>query len=97
MKRYFVYKETKEWYHWEAGNWDKLHFCGNPKFIVGSLVSLYWAEEWKKIFESFMRWVENIKNLKGSNTWDTATFVLYRWKKNENKDTWSSIDQEIYN
>ena len=82
MKKNYFYL-TQKWddYFWTNDNWDVLRFWWHPKFIIDSLVDLYW-KEWIKIFNQFLNACDNI-----SKVWKfrnrTGTFVLY---KNENID-----------
>lgn len=96
QKTYFVYRENNDWYYRENNRWDKLYFWWNPKFIVESLVDLFGVEKWKSIFDWFMEWIRNIKNMQIFFDWkETATFVLYRNRKNANKIEWSIPIEKI--
>ncbi len=95
-KSYFVYKENDDWYFRENERWERLFFWGNPKFMVTSLVDLFGVDKWKKVFEDFMAWVKNIKNLQIFFTWkQTATFVLYEKNLDDNKKQWSVHPEEV--
>lgn len=97
-KTYFVYKE-KDWdYYWEWPKGEKLRFCGRPKFIIQSLVKLYWAEEAQNIFQKFMQWVATIPDMESDwASFKAATFVLYtRDNKDDTKEFWGKIEKNIY-
>ena len=95
-KQHFVYKETRGWYSRENENGDQLYFGGNPKFIVTSLVNLYWPEKGKQVFDEFMEWIRNISKLWiFINGKETATFVLYKNTKNDNKKQWYVDTKEV--
>lgn len=95
-KSYFAYKETDEWYLWENEKGERLFFWGNPKFIVSSLVDLFWIEKGKQVFEDFMNWVKHIKDLWIFLNWKpTATFVLYQNSRNDHKEQWSIHTKEV--
>ena len=88
-KQYFRLKTLSDWdYLFESNKWDTLRFAGGwngkRKFIISSLVSLFWEQEWIDIFNKFLEWVDNIRNV--SWFWsDTWVFVLYP-RKNVFKD-----------
>lgn len=95
-KQHFVYKENNDWYSRENKRGDQLYFGGNPKFIVTSLVNLYWPVKGKQVFDEFMEWIRNISKLWiFINGKETATFVLYRNTKNDYKKQWSMDIEEI--
>lgn len=95
-KQHFVYKEKDNWYSRENENGDQLYFGGNPKFIVTSLVNLYWPQKGKQVFDEFMEWIRNISKLGiFINGKETATFVLYKNTKNDHKKQWFMGTKEI--
>lgn len=98
-KDYFIYKE-KDWdYYWEWPHREKLRFCGRPKFIIQSLVKLYWAEEAKELFEKFMNGIAAIPDMEIDwQKFKAASFVLYSREDNKDdfKEFWSASTKEIY-
>jgi hypothetical protein len=81
MKHYFKLKTTQDWdYFFESKDKEVLRFAwgwnGKRKFIIESLVNLYWEQEGQEIFNRFLSAIENIKNI--SDYWEkTGIFVLY--------------------
>ena len=76
-KTYFYLKQEDNWdYYFTNSSWDRLHFAWQPKYIIESLVNLYWQKEWLDIFNKFLYWLDNIKNVSKfkNRTW---AFVLY--------------------
>lgn len=98
-KKYFKFEEDSEWrYRWVGQDWSKLYFAWTPKFIVQSLVKLYWRKEWEEIFTKFMKWIAWIKDIEfpGYRKDSPATFVLYRKLLDENKSYKSGNTKEVY-
>ena len=99
MKRkiYYTFKENEQWYFWRWDDWSKMYFWWNPKFIVEALIKKFWYEKWREVFDDFMEGIRWISDLKYINDWktDTATFVLYRYEKNDNKESQSIISKKI--
>lgn len=98
-KDYFVYKE-KDWdYYWEWPNREKLRFCGRPKFIIQSLVRLYWPEEAKEIFDKFITAIKNIPEMEADwAKFKAATFVLYSRENNKDdfKESRGESKENVY-
>lgn len=99
IKEYYVFKE-KDWdYYREWPHREKLRFCGRPKFIIQSLVKLYWPEEAKEIFDKFMNGVRYTPNIDVDwASFKAATYVLYRRENNKDdiKEFWTSDDQSLH-
>lgn len=79
-KSYFRLVVNEDWsYHFVDDEWYKLHFAwgkAQKKFIVQSLINLYWSEEWPDIMNKFLQWLDNIQKI--SQYWKgTWIFVLY--------------------
>lgn len=79
-KVYFRLVVKEDWeYHFVNDAWDKLHFAWwkqQKKFIVESLIKLYWPKEWPDIMNKFLQWLDYIQNI--SPYWKgTWVFVLY--------------------
>jgi len=96
-KIYYIFKENEQWYYWRWDDWSKMYFWGNPKFIVEALIKKHGLEKWRKVFDDFMDWIRSISDLKYINDWkiDTATFVLYRYEKDDNKESQSISGKEV--
>ena len=97
-KEYYIFKE-KDWdYYWEWPHREKLRFCGRPKFIIQSLVNLYWPEMAKDVFDKFMEWVKKTPNIDVDWTsFKAATFVLYsRDNKDDIKELWWNTQEDVH-
>ena len=75
-----------------------MYFTWSPKFIVQSLVNIYWPEKGEQVFNDFMRGVEWIQKLSYPVHWKDApaTFVLYNKKPNETKSNEPSYTKKVY-
>lgn len=98
-KIYFSFCKSDDWkYFWKWQNWDIIHFPWNPKFIVKSLVKIFWAAKWEQIFDDFMRGMEWLKDVEYP-TWranEPAAFVLYKANKDDNKGKESGNIKKIH-
>ena len=79
------------WIVFEWTDWTKAYFAwwneSKPKFIIQSLVQLYWKEEWFDIYKKFCNWLLNIKNIKSPKDWVTTwALVIYKWDDNKTSE-----------
>lgn len=80
-KEYFKLVVEENDFCFRNYKWDTLRFAwgGNWKqrFIIQSIIDLYWINEGQEIYNKFLAAIENIKNL--SEFWEkTWIFVLYK-------------------
>ena len=96
-KEYFFFKKNENGYFWRGQTWSTLRFTGSPKFIVKSLVNLFWPEKGEQVFDDFMAGMDNIGNTEypSYRKWDPACFVLYKADSNVNKNKWYKDKKEI--
>ena len=90
-KSYFRLVVNEDWsYYFISDKWERLHFAwgkAQKKFIVQSLINLYWPEEWSAIMNKFLQWLDNIQKI--SPYWKgTWIFVLYPPIKDATKKQW---------
>jgi len=98
-KVYMIFGKDNAWnYSWMGQDGSKMHFTWSPKFMVQSLVKIFWPEKWEQVFNDFMLWVEWIKDLEYPWHWkdSPATFVLYKKKRNETKSYKRDDAEEVY-
>jgi hypothetical protein len=97
-KKYFRLVSTDDDYYFQSNTWDIMRFAGGwdgrKKFIIQSLINLYWETEAANVWGKFLNALDNIHTL--TDKWkNTGIFVLYQ-KNHAPQIQRSEPNQKVY-